>query len=266
MISRLVLLAGLLAAAASAQQTLAPLAQQPARNSFTPFRVIQAQTPEQRQAIQNLIQELQRSSPELFAAFGQPGSQQLALAVPPAETTGAAPQASPPPQQQSQQQPQQMQSGAAPGAVPVAPPPTGAPSAPPFPFSAAAPPAAASAVPSAATTPLSFALNALFPASSQPIQATPSDSLPFGLHFGSADSELAGLGTPDASSDGPDQVSSAVGQHHASVHPSSRSPGAGSSEPSSFNEWAGLDSSAATPAVTLAAIGLALLSAAGVGL
>ncbi|KAJ2119355.1 hypothetical protein IW147_005935 [Coemansia sp. RSA 720] len=115
---------------------------------FTPIRLIQPQTSEQRQAIQNLVQELQRISPQLTST-----------------------------------------------------------------------------------------------------SETWSDSVPFGLHVESDDSELGSLTRIDEDS--------RSGRHSTSHH-RSRSRGSSMSD---SDEWAGLDSSAAHSAMSLVALGLALVAA-----
>ncbi|KAJ2802282.1 hypothetical protein H4R20_003339 [Coemansia guatemalensis] len=277
---------GLLAASTNvvrAQQTGTPGTGVQAMGSFTPIRLIQAQTPEQQQAIQNLVQELQRSSPQLFSALGQTGSQQLAIALPGAAATSSQ-QASQPQQQAQQasqsQQPQQFQPiQAAPQLAPVSTPaaapatpvvnpqppaPTPVPAPVPLPQATELPPAAAQtpqAAPTAdATTPLSFALNAMFRTSSPQAAETSSDSLPFGLHFDQSDSELGDMHSADSS----DGDASITPTHHFSTrhsHTWGSSMHDSSSESDSFDEWAGLDSSAAKPAASLVAVGLALLYA-----
>ncbi|KAJ2539317.1 hypothetical protein GGF49_005295 [Coemansia sp. RSA 1853] len=97
---------------------------------------------------------------------------------------------------------------------------------------------------------LSFALNALFQTtSSTSTSETWSDSVPFGLHMESDDSELGSLTRIDEDS--------RSGRHSTSHH-RSRSRGSSMSD---SDEWAGLDSSAAHSAMSLVALGLALVAA-----
>ncbi|KAJ2451349.1 hypothetical protein EV183_003677 [Coemansia sp. RSA 2336] len=258
-------------------------------STFTPIRLIQPQTPEQRQAIDNLVQELQRISPQLFSTAGQSNNQQLAIALPsnpqaagaqPAQQTGAAPQAVQFPQASQQpvtqeQQPVTPQQPVAQQQQPVAqvqpaqqvPPaqPTPQASAPqvapqvapqelpsqeqpsqeqpsqeqtlqaPEPAPTPEQPATASSPevdqetssdPTDNEIPLSFALNALFHTASS--REDTSDTLPFGLHFDTSSTELDGLESESSMS------------------------------ASTLDEWAGLDSSAATPAMSLALLGITL--------
>ncbi|KAJ2745835.1 hypothetical protein GGI20_001836 [Coemansia sp. BCRC 34301] len=169
-------------------------------NAFTPIRLIQPQNSEQQRAIQSLVQELQKASPQLFSNIGQPGNQQLALALPmnPApfsSSTGATPTSQAP------------APAPAPAPIPVAPspllpspatltstlPPLFASSTPPVLPSAftaqAAPslsltPAGSSSV--MASAPFSFAINAIF-RSTDDVNSMPTSTnlLPFGLHFDS---------------------------------------------------------------------------------
>ncbi|KAJ2078283.1 hypothetical protein H4R24_004591 [Coemansia sp. RSA 988] len=288
MLFGLIQLLGLLAVSVNvvhAQQTATSGAGVPTMGSFTPIRLIQAQTPEQQQAIQNLIQELQRSSPQLFSALGQSSNQQLAIALP---GTTVTPSQQVSQQQQQPQQPQQPQlpeqsrqpqpielpeQSRQPQPIEVAPVPTPIPvpgpplqQIEPSPTPAAHPPEAAQEAPTADTsTPLSFALNAMFRTSSPQAAETPSDSLPFGLHFDQSDSELGDMHSSDSSSN--DALLTPT--HHFSTRPShtrGSSMQDSSSESESFDEWAGLDSSATKSATSLVAVGLALLYAVAVGL
>ncbi|KAJ2845111.1 hypothetical protein IWW36_004923 [Coemansia brasiliensis] len=313
-------------AVVSAQQTagLQPAAQMPfgtqGMGMFTPIRLIQPQTQEQRQAIDNLVQELQRISPQLFSTAGQSNNQQLAIALPstgpqpagpqqqaqPAQQTAPqqiapapqaiqfpqtqqTPQAQPVPQaQQAQQTPQAPQalqaqpaqqasqelppqSQLTPQVEPAAPqaplvqptlqaqPPEAAPEPAPTPEQTEATPSLA--VSPAATSdsaesdiPLSFALNALFQTASRGSTAeASSDSLPFGLHFDTISTELGSLELE--SSSGQESTS----RHHWPSASSSHTRGSSTSASSALDEWAGLDSSAAKPAVSLVALGLSLL-------
>ncbi|KAJ2648654.1 hypothetical protein IWW40_003718 [Coemansia sp. RSA 1250] len=307
-----------------AQQTgaLQPTAQMPfgaqRMGTFTPIRLIQPQTPEQRQAIDNLVQELQRISPQLFSTAGQSTNQQLAIALPsslqsagaqPAQQTATAPQAAqfppaqpaqpisqePPlqnqpipqvqpaqqtpsaqpalqtqaPQEQAPQtqapqeqapQTQAPQEQAPQAQIPQAPAPQeqapqaqtpqAAPEPSPTPEQPDASPAPAadqetSSDPADSEIPLSFALNALFHTASSTAE-TSSDSLPFGLHFDTSSSELGRLEFENSSRESA----------------SSRTRGS-SMGSSALDEWAGLDSSAARPAVSLGALGLSLIAICG---
>ncbi|KAJ2372781.1 hypothetical protein IW150_003951, partial [Coemansia sp. RSA 2607] len=86
-------------------------------SQFTPIRLIQPQDPEQQRTIQSLVQELQKTSPQLFSNIGQNGGQQqLALAVPsPLVGSNQVPAPAP------QSMPQPFQSQVAAPAVPPAP-------------------------------------------------------------------------------------------------------------------------------------------------
>ncbi|KAJ2039516.1 hypothetical protein H4S03_001646 [Coemansia sp. S3946] len=167
-------------------------------NSFTPIRLIQPQNSEQQRAIQSLVQELQKSSPQLFSNIGQPGNQQLALALPMNPLGSFGPSTVTAPASQ------------APAPAPVPSPVPAIPSPPfPSPLAASTPPvqpgfvssaltvlppvfSPAAAVPLPSTTsidivmstPFSFAINAMF-RSTDDASATPTTtgSLPFGLHF-----------------------------------------------------------------------------------
>ncbi|KAJ2459379.1 hypothetical protein GGF42_001506 [Coemansia sp. RSA 2424] len=178
-------------------------------NAFTPIRLIQPQNPEQQRAIQSLVQELQKSAPQLFANIGQPGSQQLALALPmnpvplspsvgmtpasqvPAPAPVPAPVPAPAPTPMPVAPSPLLPSPVAPVA-PTAQPffASSAPPAPPPAFTAAAapppPPMATSSIGSVASAPFSFAINAMFRSTEDPSpMPTVTTSLPFGLHFDS---------------------------------------------------------------------------------
>ncbi|KAJ2781651.1 hypothetical protein H4R18_002753 [Coemansia javaensis] len=198
------------------------------------------QTPEQSQAIQSLVQELQRTSPQLFSSLAQPGGQQLAIALPQLQNTAAAlaqPSAQPAPQ--TAQPAPTLPTGMAPfpaGVLPTA-------------ATGTAPTAAGDASVTAEDGPttLSFALNALFRTTGTADNEASSDTVPFGLHFDTAETELGALAAlgPRSSS----------GEKHHTVH---HAWGASASE--SEDEWAGLDSGAAgRPPAALAAVGMALL-------
>ncbi|KAJ2614934.1 hypothetical protein H4S08_001485 [Coemansia sp. RSA 1365] len=270
-----------------AQQTSSPGTGMPAMGSLTPIRLIQAQTPEQQQAIQKLVQELQRSSPQLFSALSQTGGQQLAIALPSATGTPSQQVAQPQqPQQLQQPQPIQMAPQPAPVSTPVAAPatpesnpqpaapaPVPAPAPAPLPFtnsaelsptpvaqSSEAVQAPQAALATGTSTPLSFALNAMFQTSSPQGVETLSDTLPFGLHFDQTESELGDMHSSDSSAS---DVSITL-THHFSTRPSptwGSSIHRSSSESDSFDEWAGLDNSAAKSAASLAAVALALVYA-----
>ncbi|KAJ2465770.1 hypothetical protein GGI03_002477 [Coemansia sp. RSA 2337] len=169
-------------------------------NSFTPIRLIQPQNSEQQRAIQSLVQELQKSSPQLFSNIGQPGNQQLALALPmnplgsfgpstviaPASQAPApapAPAPSPMPAIPSPPFPSPLaaatppvQPGFVSSALPVLPPV--------FSPAAAVPLPSTTSIDIVMSTPFSFAINAMF-RSTDDASATPTTtgSLPFGLHF-----------------------------------------------------------------------------------
>ncbi|KAJ2549123.1 hypothetical protein GGH95_006302, partial [Coemansia sp. RSA 1836] len=160
-------------------------------NAFTPIRLIQPQNPEQQRAIQSLVQELQKSAPQLFANIGQPGSQQLALALPmnpapfnpsvgmtpasqvpaPAPAPAPAPEPAPMPVAPSPLLPSPV-AAVAPTAQPFFS--SSAPPAPPPTFTAAAapppppPPMATSSIGSVASAPFSFAINAMFRSTEDP--------------------------------------------------------------------------------------------------
>ncbi|KAJ2534120.1 hypothetical protein EV175_007047, partial [Coemansia sp. RSA 1933] len=67
----------------------------PNMGGFTPIRLIQPQTPEQQQAIQNLVDELRKSSPQLFSSIGQGNGQQVAIALPPTAPSAGTMSSSP---------------------------------------------------------------------------------------------------------------------------------------------------------------------------
>ncbi|KAJ2310078.1 hypothetical protein IWW54_003391 [Coemansia sp. RSA 2705] len=174
-------------------------ASQPASQStgmFTPIRLIQPQTSEQRQAIQNLVQELQRISPQMFSTIGTSNARCRARGI--------------------------WSNARARGCRPCA----------------------------------------NRSSSSDSSVETSSDSLPFGLHFDSPDSELGSLVDGDLSSD---SDSSSI-RHRSTLHHSSHVHGSSMSGSNSFDDFAGLDSPATRPAVSLLAVGLALVVAAATGL
>ncbi|KAJ2157193.1 hypothetical protein GGF46_004671 [Coemansia sp. RSA 552] len=284
------------ATVASAQQTPASAPATQLMNTFTPIRLIQPQTQEQQQAIQRLIQELQRSSPQLFSATGQPGNQQMAIALPPelqgfrqpataVASNGNTAQpvsngnTAQPVSNGNTAQPAPAPTPEAPAPTPEAPAPTPEAPAPTPEEPASSPeapapspeePAPKAPVPSQAAdsgqdvnapTPLSFALDAMFRGSGKET----SSLLPFGLHFDSSTAdELGPISTPEVSSQ-----ESSMSEHQWTHHRHSSSRGRGGSGgetgSDSLDDWAGLDSSAATPAMSLVAIGLAVLSAVAAG-
>ncbi|KAI9500436.1 hypothetical protein BX070DRAFT_255126 [Coemansia spiralis] len=228
----------------------------PGVNGFTPIRLIQPQTPEQQQAIQNLVQELQKTSPQLFSNIGQPGGQQqVALALPSvAPSTPAATPANSQPQQpvQGLQGPQTPQAPQAP--APAASPET-------FPATSSAPSGLATSTPppmavdqtesnsADVSTPFSLALNAMFQSDSSDgvDKASDDQSLPFGLRF---DPSPTGL---ESASSG----KSSIHSKHKDEHESSEH----ESDFEFFDDLSGLDSLAAVrAAMSLAAIGLSLLA------
>ncbi|KAJ1721506.1 hypothetical protein LPJ53_003966 [Coemansia erecta] len=250
-------------------------------SQFTPIRLIQAQDPEQQRTIQSLVQELQKSSPQLFSNIGQNGGQQqLALAVPsPLVGSGQAP--APAPQSLPQQfQPQVAAPSPAPAVAP-APAPVPTPQAPPAPVPAPAPipssmptmtdsavgTSQATPLASGTNLPLNFVVNGM--SAVDTVGELPADSLPFGLHFDASHSSLE-----DDDNESNDMWSDSHG-HHAS-HSSGKSSkgphtahrsrsGTGSSGDEmdgmsdNYDDLSGLDSSATKTAMSLVAIGLSLL-------
>ncbi|KAJ2776929.1 hypothetical protein GGI15_004681 [Coemansia interrupta] len=248
-------------------------------SQFTPIRLIQAQDPEQQRTIQSLVQELQKSSPQLFSNIGQNGGQQqLALAVPsPLVGNNQAPAPAP------QSIPQQFQSQiVAPSPAPaIAPAPVPTPQAPPAPVPAPVPISASmsttansgvgasQATPLASGTdlPLNFVVNGM--SAVDTVGELPADSLPFGLHFDATHSSLE-----DDEDESGAMWSDSHG-HHAShgngksskgPHTAHRSrSGTGSSDDEidgmsdNYDDLSGLDSSATKTAMSLVAIGLSLL-------
>ncbi|KAJ2662207.1 hypothetical protein IWW48_001947 [Coemansia sp. RSA 1200] len=241
---------------------------QPSMSGFTPIRLIQPQTPEQQQAIQNLVDELRKASPQLFSNLGQTNGQQIAIALPSATPNTPTASVAPAPQQQPQQpqqpqalQPQVPQQQEQPQ-VPQAPAPAVPPEAPAATSSApaelftttASTPAVneQSSVSNDASTPVSFAVNAMFMSSDADEEATDEvsddETIPFGLRFDPTFTE----------SEGADSEGSSIHHHHDST-------GGSSSEDATdfdfFDDLSDLDSRAATrAAMSLAAIGLSLFA------
>ncbi|KAI8323466.1 hypothetical protein GQ54DRAFT_332535 [Martensiomyces pterosporus] len=291
------------AAAVAAQNSSAPPVAV-ANGSNAPIRLIQAQSPDQQSAIHSLVQELQRTSPQLFQSMGPPGNERVAIALPPDFLNGGHGSASP-----ATAIPAPVPAPAPPPApAPIPVPPT--PSKPPVPDAAAptapqpatlspppapslaaispfelptpkaplmAPPGLApastnSGAPSssaAASTPLSFVVNALLQNadSSRPHSTgTPATAnLPFGLHF---DTTQEGMYDQSSSED---NVSGNGGSSSRSEFDASRwldstlpdmasADDMSSSDEPSSEEESGLSSSASRAAVSLVAIGLSLLS------
>ncbi|KAJ1663580.1 hypothetical protein IW140_004825 [Coemansia sp. RSA 1813] len=245
----------------------------PSMGGFTPIRLIQPQTPEQQQAIQNLVDELRKSSPQLFSSIGQGNGQQVAIALPStAPNAGSASPVSPgapsspgPAQAAQPQQPQQLQQPRAPEVpqapqVPQASAPAGLPETPPATSSAPAGSAANTPAPaeteqsatnSDASTPFSFAVNAMFmspDADDETVGEINEDqTIPFGLRFDPTSAELEETGS---------ESSSIHRKHDSSSHSSDSD-----TDFDFFDDLSDLDSMAtARAAVSLAAIGFSLLA------
>ncbi|KAJ2505003.1 hypothetical protein GGI11_007159 [Coemansia sp. RSA 2049] len=231
---------------------------------FTPIRLIQPQTPDQQQAIQNLVDELRKASPQLFSNLGQTNGQQIAIALP--STTPNAPAASvapaPHPQQpqtpQVPQVPQQQEQPQAPQTPALAVPPeapAATSSAPAELFTETAPTPAVNeqaSESSDSSTPVSFAVNAMFMSPDADEEATDEVSddatIPFGLRFDPTFTE----------SEGTDSEGSSIHHHHDSTSGSSSED---ATDFDFFDDLSDLDSSATTrAAMSLAAIGLSLFA------
>ncbi|KAJ2509386.1 hypothetical protein GGI11_005902 [Coemansia sp. RSA 2049] len=234
---------------------------------FTPIRLIQPQTPEQQQAIQNLVDELRKASPQLFSNLGQTNGQQIAIALPSATPNAPAASAAPAlqPQQpqtpqipQSPQVPQQQEQPQVPQTpAPAVPPeaPAATSSAPAELFTATAPTPAVngqSSESSDSSTPVSFAVNAMFMSPDADKEATDEVSddatIPFGLRFDPTFTE----------SEGTDSEGSSIHHRHDSTSGSSSED---ATDFDFFDDLSDLDSSATTrAAMSLAAIGLSLFA------
>ncbi|KAJ1728675.1 hypothetical protein LPJ72_005357 [Coemansia sp. Benny D160-2] len=213
---------------------------------FTPIRLIQPQTPEQQQAIQNLVDELRKASPQLFSNLGQTNGQQIAIALPSATPNAPAASVAPAPPPQQPQTP-------APAVPPEAPAATS--SAPAELFTATAPTPAVngqSSESSDSSTPVSFAVNAMFMSPDADEEATDEvnddATIPFGLRFDPTFTE----------SEGTDSEGSSI-HHHHDIKSGSSSEDA--TDFDFFDDLSDLDSSATTrAAMSLAAIGLSLFA------
>ncbi|KAJ1843632.1 hypothetical protein LPJ73_005431 [Coemansia sp. RSA 2703] len=241
-------------------------------SQFTPIRLIQPQDPEQQRTIQSLVQELQKTSPQLFSNIGQNGGQQqLALAVPsPLVGSNQVPAPAP------QSMPQPFQSQVAAPAVPPAPSPPAPIPAPvpvPAPTSSSVPTmtnsvaSTSQATPLASGTnlPLNFVVNGM--SAVDTVGELPADSLPFGLHFDASHSSLDDDESDDMWSDSHGHhASHGSGKSSKGPHTAHRSrSGTGSSDDEmdgmsdNYEDLSGLDSSATKNAMSLVAIGLSLL-------
>ncbi|KAJ2835796.1 hypothetical protein J3B02_006539, partial [Coemansia erecta] len=255
-------------------------------NAFTPIRLIQPQDPEQQRAIQSLVQELQRTSPQLFSNVGQNGGQQqLALAVPTMSAGGILPAQTVPRPFQSQVPPPAP--APAPAQVPVpaptpavtsapSPAPSPAPAPVPAPVPASSAPVPSAAEPSTASTastsappalmagttnlPLNFVVNGMQDSNTMHEQ-TENGGLPFGLHFDASHSSTEVWS--DESSWHGKPTKGSHGGHRSKTHLGSSGEDDDSdidSVSEEYDDLSGLDSSAAKVAVSLVAIGVSLLA------
>ncbi|KAJ1876747.1 hypothetical protein H4R99_002495 [Coemansia sp. RSA 1722] len=240
-------------------------------NAFTPIRLIQAQDPEQQRAIQSLVQELQKTSPQLFTNVGQSGGQQqLALAVPtmpassqPAQQT--VPQAMPQPFQSQVPPPAPVPASVpAPAPTPAATPapaPAPAPGPAPVPAPVSSAPTPASTDPSSLMTsttglPLNFVANGFM--DHNQMHEHSDDEIPFGLHFDASHSSMDSVWSDESSRHGkPTKGSHGSHQGKPSMSDDDEDLDSISEE---YDDLSGLDSSATKVAVSLVAIGVSLLA------
>ncbi|KAJ1999231.1 hypothetical protein GGI04_000617 [Coemansia thaxteri] len=240
------------AASVGAQQTAAARPM----NAFTPIRLIQPQNTEQQRAIQSLVQELQKSSPQLFSNVGQPGNQQLALAlpvglgafnpsVPPALASQAprpAPAPAPAPAAPSSSLLPTDSAVSTAAATPLPSPPQAALAS----SALLAPPPPPSPVFTAASAPISFVIDAMFrhTDTDSAMTADPT-SLPFGLHFDST--QLGG----EAWSSESDRDSSVSTRARRPAHTSKPDGSSSRSGPDIEDELSGLENAAGKGGMSL---------------